>query len=590
MYACDWWWQTQVRPYNHDVPFLIHLKETLELRRPGATIIPVIVSTDKTQLTVFREKQAYPIYMTIGNIPKDIRRKPSRMAQILLGYIPTTKLMWLTSKAARRRALANLFHACMRDVLQSISKPGKNGVAMMSADGVWRRCHPIFANFVGDYPEQALVTCTYNGRCAKCGVTPDQLGEYQSFPPHLQSTAIETYLLADREPRVFHTVCRNIGLKPVYHPFWESLPLADIYLSITPDVLHQLLQGVMKHLIGWVVRIFGSTEINARCRAMPPNFNILLFPKGITLSRVSGHEHKKMCSILLGLIVDLPIPGGWDSTRLVRAVRALLDFLYLAQLQCHTSETIDQLQMALSEFHDHKAIFIDLGIRKDFNIPKLHSLTHYVSSIRLFGTTDNYNTEQSERLYIDFAKDAYRATNRKDIYYQMTAWLERREKVLIHTMVINQRQCEDLRPLTRQIPEPPRVPTQAIKMALNPTKSASFDTLAVDYGAVDFQDELADFLSRLNNPTVSTSTMRKRANNTLIPFRSVPVFHNIKFTRTGVLGISDICDTVHVRPEGAYSPRLIIPARFDTVIVRQDSLRGQGNQCKSPLYQNTTSN
>ena len=37
-----------------------------------------------------------------------------------------------------------------------------------------------------------------------------------------------------------------------------------------------------------------------------------------------------MCCILLGLIVDLPIPGGLDPSHIVKAVRALLDFLYLA--------------------------------------------------------------------------------------------------------------------------------------------------------------------------------------------------------------------------------------------------------------------
>ena len=83
------------------------------------------------------------------------------MAQILIGYIPITKLPGLTNKAARRRALANLFHACMWEVLHSIAEPGETGVAMMSGDGMWRRCHPILANFVGDYPEQALVTCTH---------------------------------------------------------------------------------------------------------------------------------------------------------------------------------------------------------------------------------------------------------------------------------------------------------------------------------------------------------------------------------------------------------------------------------------------
>ncbi|KAJ7083906.1 hypothetical protein C8R43DRAFT_826367, partial [Mycena crocata] len=58
----------------------------------GATLVPVIISTDKTQTTMFRNKSAYPVYMTIGNIPKDIRRKPSRQAYILIGYLPTSRL------------------------------------------------------------------------------------------------------------------------------------------------------------------------------------------------------------------------------------------------------------------------------------------------------------------------------------------------------------------------------------------------------------------------------------------------------------------------------------------------------------------
>jgi hypothetical protein len=253
------------------------------------------------------------------------------------------------------------------------------------------------AIFIGDYPEQALVTCTFNGRCPKCLVTPGQLGKSQCFPSRSQRSVIDTYLLADGDIPTFHLACREASLKPVYHPFWETLPLADIFLSITPDILHQMLQGMMKHLITWLVGIFGPTVIDTRCKAIPPNHKILLFTKGITmLSRVSGHEHKKMCSILLGLIVDLPVPGGMDSSRVVKATRALLDFLFLAQFRSHTSDTIHRLEECLAAFHNNKAIFVDLGIREHFNIPKLHSLLHYASSIRMFGTTDNYNTEQSE--------------------------------------------------------------------------------------------------------------------------------------------------------------------------------------------------
>jgi hypothetical protein len=531
---------------------------------------------------------AYPIYLTIGNIPKNVRRKPSQMAQMLIGYIPTSKLLGITNKAARRRAVANLFHACMRLVLHPIKVPGETGVKMMCGNGVWRRCHPILASFIGDYPEQALVTCTYNGRCSKCLVSPDELGEYKPFPPRLQSLATDTYLLSDDEVRIFHAACRNAGLKPVYHPFWESLPHTDIFLSITPDILHQLLQGVLKHLIGWLVSVYGPAEIDARSRAMPLNHKTMQFPKGITsLSRVSGHEHKKMCALLLGLVVDLPIPGGWDPTRLVRAVRALLDFLYLAQHQCHTTETIDQLQDALSAFHSNKAIFVDLGIREHFNIPKIHSLTHYVSSIQLFGTCDNYNTEQTERLHIDFAKEAYRATNRKDIYSQMTTWLQRREKILLHASLINRRQLGPI-PRTGTIPEPPCIPTQTIKLAANPTKSVTFDGLARNYGAVEFQDALADYLAYVNNSAVTGSTMLQQAKDILIPFRSVPVFHVMKFTKCGHSGKPEISDSAHARPEVMDSHMRSIPARFDTVIVHQDSVRGQGNKGEDHLYENCT--
>ncbi|KAJ7468866.1 hypothetical protein B0H11DRAFT_1636670, partial [Mycena galericulata] len=52
-------------------------------------------------------------------------------------------------------------------------------------------------------------------------------------------------------------------------PFWEDLPFVDIFLSITPDVLHQLYQGVIKHVFSWVKEAFGPVEIDARCRRLP---------------------------------------------------------------------------------------------------------------------------------------------------------------------------------------------------------------------------------------------------------------------------------------------------------------------------------
>ena len=155
--------------------------------------------------------------------------------------------------------------------------------------------------------------------------------------------------------------------------------------------------------------------------------------KGISnLSCITGTKHDQITCFILGLIIDVSLPQLEDNNSsnimmpcLLNAICAILDFVYLAQYPVHSEETLDLLQSALEHFHMNKQIFIDLGIRQNFDIPKLHFVGHYRLFIELYGTTDNTNMEYTERLHINLAKDAYRSTNRKDEYPQMTAWLDR---------------------------------------------------------------------------------------------------------------------------------------------------------------------
>jgi len=110
----------------------------LESWQPGATVLPIIVSTDKTQLTVFGGKQAYLVYMTIRNIPKEFCQKPLCSTQMLIAYISTTKLKGIGSKAGHYCALTNLFHGCMRTLLGPLALYGETGLPIISRDGVWR--------------------------------------------------------------------------------------------------------------------------------------------------------------------------------------------------------------------------------------------------------------------------------------------------------------------------------------------------------------------------------------------------------------------------------------------------------------------
>ena len=213
-------------------------------------MIPIIVSTDRTQVTHFGGKTAYPFYMTIGNILKEIRCKPSSRAQILATYLPNTKLKHFTNKASQRHTLSNLFHSCIWRLLLPLETVSAEGIVLTSRDGVQRRCYPIFALFVGDYPEQVLVTGSKSGECPKCQVQNKHLGS-GSMPLINRDLmkAKDALATADLFPMQYATRCREALVKPIYHPFWENLPYANIYEAIVPDILHQLQQGMVKHLV-----------------------------------------------------------------------------------------------------------------------------------------------------------------------------------------------------------------------------------------------------------------------------------------------------------------------------------------------------
>jgi hypothetical protein len=157
---------------------------------------------------------------------------------------------------------------------------------------------------------------------------------------------------------------------------------------------------------------------------MPSYPGLRHFKNGISfVSQWTGREHKEMQRVFVSILAGAVQPA------VLRTAIAVINFIYYAQLQVHTSDTLLRLETALKTFHENKDVFIREGIRAHFNIPKIHQMMHYVEAIRSRGTADGYNTEASERLHIDYAKEGYRASNKKDYIKQMTVWLGRQEAV-----------------------------------------------------------------------------------------------------------------------------------------------------------------
>ena len=91
-----------------------------------------------------------------------------------------------------------------------------------------------------------------------------------------------------------------------------------------------------------------------------------------------------------------------------------MDFISYAHFKVHTGQSLERMDRAWSAIHENKAVFLELDVCEHINIPKFHSLIHYISSIRTHGTLDGYNTKLLEHLHIDFVKVPFRAGNKWD--------------------------------------------------------------------------------------------------------------------------------------------------------------------------------
>ena len=141
-------------------------------------MVPIIGMSDQRNLTdLSADKKAWPVCMTIGNLPSTIRNRPGSIVILLLGLLPIPPQL---AKSSRADKLQRLINAALHGVFELIFAPLNGavweGAPIDCADGKIRRCFRIMSGWITDHMENVTLHAIKSNACPNCEVPPEELG------------------------------------------------------------------------------------------------------------------------------------------------------------------------------------------------------------------------------------------------------------------------------------------------------------------------------------------------------------------------------------------------------------------------------
>ena len=128
--------------------------------------------------------------------------------------------------------------------------------------------------------------------------------------------------------------------------------------------------------------------------------------------------------------VYLPAIVGHVPTEMVQCISAFLDVCYIICRADITTDTLQQFDIALAKFHQHREVFRTTGVRPDgFNLPRQHALSHYRHLIEEFGAPGGICSSITESRHITAVKKPWRRSNRFEALQQMLVTNQRLDKL-----------------------------------------------------------------------------------------------------------------------------------------------------------------
>ncbi|KAN0133004.1 hypothetical protein V8E53_009177 [Lactarius tabidus] len=254
----------------------------------GSTFVPVILGSDKTVVSVATGHTEYwPVYLSAGNVRNNLRRA-HKGALAVIGFLsfPKTKKKYASS-VEFRKFKHKLFHTSLAKILKLLLIT----VALCMALDLTL---PTTRN-----------KSSWHALSEAGAENNLDAGELLRSREHLNT------LHEDTTPAIMWD---QYGVVGDALPFTHYFPRSDIYETLAPDLLHQLIKGTFKdHLVLWVEKylekVHGTTraqeimdDIDKRISVVPPFSRLCRFPQGRGFEQWTGDDSKALMKVYLPAI------------------------------------------------------------------------------------------------------------------------------------------------------------------------------------------------------------------------------------------------------------------------------------------------
>ena len=219
------------------------------------------MGSDKTHLTNHQgDKECHNVFMTCGNIKKDVRLRDSERAWMHVGQIPVVK--W---KEKDRQGVLNqrMLHRCLEIICQRAMECSHQAEKMVGPDGLVYKIRLLLAAYIADLPEALDLACRRSGTSPVTTATKADFGNPSPCPlqtAEMTLAAIKEVLeeVGEEDILKYNKAAKKRGLNGVTRPFWRKWFGADPSDFYVPDALHQWFKFFIDHVWKWGLALLGK--------------------------------------------------------------------------------------------------------------------------------------------------------------------------------------------------------------------------------------------------------------------------------------------------------------------------------------------